>query len=240
MPCKSFLAFYYMHSLLKNNSILQNVVFFCNTITVLFTRRKLEITCRNISKYGNMICWEVLVMAFWDKQVKITQEELGNVLFYSAVNSTLENIKDIDLLKDLDLEEVDKNHLFYEFMIIYMFTTVEIMQTQKFSTGTINNILDYMHKYYNDNLKKQSDFSDEDIKEMYKYICMRYEEYRDVIEENRQGNWLQALSQKMLANLKGLADLESVYTTEVLTMTVLVSSQYKFLPDLISKYKLVL
>lgn len=179
-------------------------------------------------------------MAFWDKQVKITQEELGNVLFYSAVNSTLENIKDIDLLKDLDLEEVDKNHLFYEFMIIYMFTTVEIMQTQKFSTGTINNILDYMHKYYNDNLKKQSDFSDEDIKEMYKYICMRYEEYRDVIEENRQGNWLQALSQKMLANLKGLADLESVYTTEVLTMTVLVSSQYKFLPDLISKYKLVL
>ena len=69
-------------------------------------------------------------MAFWDKRVKVTQEELGNVLFYSAANSTLENINDIDLLKDLNLEEIDKNHLFYEFMIIHMFATVEIIQAE--------------------------------------------------------------------------------------------------------------
>ncbi len=170
-----------------------------------------------------------------DEKVKVTPEQMGHILFYLAL-LPVNKLEEKDTIKILGLEKSDKFDVYREMLTIDMFVIIEAIDGFIKDKNLGNQVLDEMHKVYFDTLKEQGDYPKIEIATEREFIIARYEEYAKATEEKRGPNWLWPLANHMLNNLRK-EDVKD--PSAMMTLTSLFAPLMNGLPDLVSKYEVV-
>ncbi|QLC85420.1 hypothetical protein [Priestia megaterium] len=168
-----------------------------------------------------------------NKKVRVTEEEMGEILFHLVRRSTLDFIEDERNL--VGLPEVSKEVLVIEIMALTMFIVSE------FSSDDITiKVLEQMHIHYYAALKEQTNSSDKAVEELHGLHTNIYEEYRNVLAEYRTGNYIEKLAIHAVKRLtEDVSEDTSHGSFEVFNIGLFITSLVKHTPAVSDEYEIV-
>lgn len=174
-------------------------------------------------------------MGLFNKKTKITPSELVIIIYASIQQASLNFMDQEEKLKEMAIENAEKNTMFVEVLIYHSFCFIEVFYHTDYDTTLKNAILDEMHNSLYNSFRKNCSYSEEEIADLGELISYRYGEYRECRQSE---NWLREISKKVLTNIK--EGIEPGGELEIYHMTTYTALIYTNLPELFNKYKLVL
>jgi hypothetical protein len=108
---------------------------------------------------------------------RVTTQQLGEILYIFALETALDNLKNEEIVKNLNLEDIDQIIQIQEMIMIYMFGTLIILQNLNVDENEYKEILDFMHKAYDETLIQKLNFNKEQLQIAHYNIRNRYKEY---------------------------------------------------------------
>ena len=170
-----------------------------------------------------------------DQKIKVTSEQLGQLLFGFVSTHTTGRLKDAEYLRSIGIEHIDQGHLLREMLIINMFAIIQglngLLENEELETK----VLDHMHKTYYQALVEHLKMKPEDFSNEHTHLIERYQEYDQAMQEKRGPNWLWPLTRHMLNRLRQ-ENTESAIA--IFPLSVDISSLMKELPGLINQYEI--
>lgn len=168
-----------------------------------------------------------------NKKVKVTEEEMGEILFHLVRRSTLDFIEDDRNL--VGLPDVSKEVLSIELMALTMFIVSE------FSSDDITiKALEHMHIQYYAALKEPTNSKGESVGELHKLHNFLYEEYRNILAEYRTGNYIEKLAIHAVKRLtEDVSEDTSHGSFEVFNIGLFITSLVKHTPAVSDEYEIV-
>ena len=137
-----------------------------------------------------------------EQKIKVTSEQLGQLLFSFVSTHTTGQLKDTDYLRSIGVEHIDQGYLLRETLITNMFVIVHGLNGLLENDELETKILDHMHKTYYQALVEHLKIKPEDFPNEHAHLLERYQEYDQAMQEKRGPNWLWPLTYHMLNRLR--------------------------------------
>jgi hypothetical protein len=169
------------------------------------------------------------------QKIKVTSEQLGQLLFGFVSTHTTGRLKDAEYLRSLGVDQVDQKYLLREMLLINMFAIVQGLNGLLDDDELETKVLDHMHKTYYQSLVEYLGMKPVDFPNEHAHLLERYQEYDQAMQEKRGPNWLWPLTHHMLNRLR------QEDTTDAVAMFPLsadISFLMKELPGLINQYEI--
>ncbi len=174
-------------------------------------------------------------------KTKKSTVEIGKVLFEDCLYNTKTILDDNNKIETLGISNVNRNYLYQELCIIYMYTVVYHFR------GVLNNkklefeILDMMRLAYYNFLRNVLNFDDKMTEEAHHYLIHRFTQYEEFSKKSgrlESSDDLFKLVKKMLDNLSRgqSSDLVSIMSLTALTMSD--PTIYPFFQNIVSKHNI--
>ena len=172
-------------------------------------------------------------MSILKKKVKIKPSDFSKVLVYVIQKKANSLVDDKNFINDLDFKEINQNKLYLELIVILSFFVTDVFSRSRYDEVVKTAILDDIHQqlYNNITLNNEEKFK-AFIRELFD---VRYEEYHECFSENE--NWIREFSKLCIENICDHAPDGEI---EIQYMSIYIASEYIYLPDLFSSYKLIL
>lgn len=137
------------------------------------------------------------------QRTKVTQKQLGHILFSFAQDRAGKLFCDQNSLRSLELIGSEKDRLFKELLLVNMFLIVQSTQDFFSDQATETKVLDEMLAAYLKTALQSgtSSIDDADFKTEMTSVVARYREYDEAMEAKMGPNWLWPLSRRILNNL---------------------------------------
>ncbi|QTL49972.1 hypothetical protein [Priestia aryabhattai] len=167
------------------------------------------------------------------KKIRVTEEEMGEILFHLVRRSTLDFIEDDKNLEGLP--EVSREVLLIELMALTMFIVSE------YSSDDITiKTLEHMHIQYYAALKESTNSKGESVGKLHKLHNFLYEEYRNILAEYRTGNYIEKLAIYTVKRLaEDVSDDASQGTFGFFNIALFITSLVKHTPAVSDEYEIV-
>lgn len=176
-------------------------------------------------------------MGWWNflrsKKIKVNTEQMGEVLYCTAISRTKAFLEDDSVLEGVGLENEDRNYLFQELVIVNMFVLITVFERSEVSDRQRNEILDKMHALL---FGDPFEVSNKEVKAFLAYASQRYSEYNDATQSNREANWLRLLAKRVTNNLRREVVCDEI---AVMNMAIELTSSFKFTPGLLKEYEII-
>lgn len=174
-------------------------------------------------------------------KTKKSTAEIGKLLFEYCVFNTKNILDDKNKIETLGLSNIDRNYLYHELCIIYMYTVVYHFRGVLKNKNLEFEVLDMMRSAYYNFLKDFLNYDDKTVEEAHHYLIHRFTQYEDFSKKTgslESSDDLFILVKKMLINLsKGeSSDMISIMSLTALTMSDV--NIYAFFKTIIDKYNI--
>lgn len=154
------------------------------------------------------------------KQIKITTEQAGFLLFSAAIKSASAHLENKSYLKSLGLNKINKTQLMKELLPIYLLEVVLAVERRFKDKDIKQEVVENIYSHFYSKLIERG-LSDEQAEDACEHIIKRHDDYISIMNK-KDTDWQLYLGQKMLSNL--LQDkTENFEAIRILSLTFLMN-----------------